>query len=503
MNLHQLIRHQIEQHLGNRDLEVDPDLKAFIASVSETYQQYDAEQERSRKAFEQAKKEHEDITSRLRSEKKLREQSIETLLSAISTLEDDPDTLWNYDKDNLLIVAEYLEYQVTRRKDIENKLKIAIDETKKASSAKSEFLSIMSHEIRSPLNIIIGMAHILKNEPHLEEQKENIDVLGIASNNLMMLINDILDYGKIESGRLELDYAPFDLKELLVSVQKANKARAAERRNKIEVEIDDDLSTHYMGDSVRIGQIVTNLVSNAIKFTSDGQVTILAEKLECEEDGSVIRVGVKDTGIGISREHQQKIFKKFTQARSNTTREYGGTGLGLAITKDLLNIMDSQISIESELGIGSYFYFDLYLPKGDEIETRELSDSSLKDLDDARLLVVDDLEYNLLIVKKILKDWNITLDFASNGEEAVSKIQSEKYDLVLMDLQMPVMDGKDATREVRRFNEQVPIIALTASTDVSIKKELLESGMNDYLSKPFNPDELYKKLEETLNRGAA
>ena len=209
------------------------------------------------------------------------------------------------------------------------------------------FLSIMSHEIRSPLNVIIGMIHILRKEKQLPEQKENLEVLDITAQNLMLLINDILDYNKIESGKLELEFTPFDLRKLVSNIKRANSNYAKEKGNRLKVFIDDDIPEYLMGDSVRIGQIITNLVSNALKFTKEGTVTVTVDVLEQDESEYAIQVAVKDTGIGISEEQQRKIFQSFTQARSDTTREYGGTGLGLAIIKQLLIIMGSQIQVKS------------------------------------------------------------------------------------------------------------------------------------------------------------
>jgi CheY-like chemotaxis protein len=225
------------------------------------------------------------------------------------------------------------------------------------------------------------------------------------------------------------------------------------------------------------------------------------------EDGTLIRLGVKDTGIGISPSGQQKIFKKFQQAKSSITSEYGGTGLGLAITKELLNIMDSQISIQSQVGEGSYFYFDLLLKESKSEPIMEFVNPLVENLAKAKLLIVDDQEYNILILKKILSDWNIQIEVASNGREAVDKVKTEVYDVVLMDLQMPIMGGYEAAKEIRKFNEDLPIIALTASATEGIEAEVFASGMTDYVSKPFNPDDLYQKLKQQiskcLNKGAA
>lgn len=498
MKLSKEITSLADKHLTSLNWRENSELLNFIESASVLSIQAQVEKMSMETNFSLAKKEYLSITSKLKEEKNLREQSIEKMLAAISTLADEKDRKATFGKEDLLQVADYLNEQVSRRKEIETELLTAIEEAENASNAKSQFLSNMSHEIRSPLNVIIGMAHILQKEEQLVGQKENIDILNIASNSLMLLINDILDYSKIESGKLELDHTAFDLNCLIENLKKAHAAGAAEKQNKVVVNIDKDLSPFYNGDVVRIGQVLTNLVSNAIKFTKNGKVEISAKELESTSSGSKIRFGVKDNGIGVSQENQIKIFEKFTQAESSITREFGGTGLGLTISKELLELMDSQLLIESNLGEGSYFYFDLILERTGEGSIHQSQFETNRNLAGARILIVDDLDYNLLILKKIMRDWNVQLDFATNGIQALEKIKTNEYDIVLMDLQMPQMDGRKATVEVREFNKELPIIALTASTDVSLKGELLELGMNDYITKPFNPKELYLKLEHSL-----
>lgn len=499
MEYHNLLRRQIKKYVSDSDLLDHPDLLKLLAAVNESYRNYDQDKALSQRAFDLADQEYFAITNKLLEEKKLREQSIEMMLNSILTLEDDPNTAWKYGKDDLLMVANYLSYQVTKRKEIEEELKKAIIRAEKASKAKSEFLSTMSHEIRSPLNVIIGMVHILRKEEHLLNQVENLEVLDITSRNLLLLINDILDYSKIESGKLELDNTDFNLVKLASNIHYANINPAKERGNKLLLSIDDNFPQCVVGDSVRIGQIITNLLSNAIKFTKDGSIKLGLALLNKENGKSNIRISVQDTGIGISKESQKKIFEHFTQAKSDTTREYGGTGLGLAITKQLLRLMGSEIHLESESGYGSTFSFVLSLPEGHCLEKKVYDTGRKKDLSGAKILVVDDLEFNLIVVKKITSDWNVNLDYARNGLEALQCIQNNNYDLVLMDLQMPVMDGQSATVEVRKFNTHVPIIALTASSNETTKQALLEAGMNDYLTKPFNPEVLYQKLRDSLS----
>lgn len=500
---HKLLRRQIRKYLSDVEWKDSIAFEKFTQAISASYASYEKDLHLSQQAFDLADQEYYEITHKLTEEKNMREQSIETLLETISLLEEMGNSEWDgikkgYDKDDLLTIANYLVHQAQRRKEIEDELKKAMVDAQQASIAKSDFLSIMSHEIRSPLNVIIGMVHILKKEDRLPEQIENLDVLDITAKNLMLLINDILDYNKIESGRLELEYTPFDMRKLVSNVKRANTNYAKEKGNKLKVLVDDDLPEFVIGDSVRIGQIITNLVSNALKFTKEGTVTVTIDVLDQVEDEYTIQLAIRDTGIGISESQQNKIFESFTQARTDTTREYGGTGLGLAIIKNLLKLMGSKIQLESEPGKGSTFFFEVKMKEGKRAEDYEFDDTEDRDLGNARLLVVDDMPFNLTIVRKIAGDWNVQIDIAENGKEAVQKIRENGYDIVLMDLQMPVMDGEEATREVRKFNPDIPIIALTASSNMSTKQILLEAGMNAYLTKPFNPDDLYAKLHEIL-----
>lgn len=499
MEKHKLLKRQIKKHLPE-NWEKNEQLAHFIAAVNESYINYEQDQALSQHAFDIADQEYNEITQKLLEEKALRDKSIETLLNSVSKLEDGKKTDWLSESNDLLNIAQYLDAQVGKRKDIEEQLKKAIKEARKASRAKSQFLSTMSHEIRSPLNVIIGMSHLLQIEDYLPDQAENLEILDIASKNLMLLINDILDYNKIESGKLELDLKPFSLIELVTNIKKANSVNAQEKGNMLKLILDSDLPKSLIGDSGRLGQIITNLVSNAIKFTKEGTIRVTVSVVKQDGKNHLVSVMVKDSGIGISKKRQQNIFEQFTQASSHITRQYGGTGLGLAISKRLLDLMESTIEIESEEGKGSTFSFDLWLRESSTVARAKFEESDKRDLSGSYILVVDDLEYNLVMIRKILGEWNVKMDLCYNGEEAVQKVREKNYDMVLMDMQMPVMDGKQATKEIRKFNSELPIIAFTALNDQASLNELYEAGMNGYLTKPFNPDEMYNKLRELLNK---
>lgn len=388
-------------------------------------------------------------------------------------------------------------------------LESANEKAELALQAKTEFLSMMSHEIRTPLNAIIGMTHILLQEEPREDQVENLDVLDFSGKNLLVIINDILDYNKIEAGKVILDIVDFNLKEVLQSIKNSQELRSNEKGISLKLYYDDDLPEYFQGDAGRLSQIINNVISNAIKFTESGGVKIIVESEKLLEESALIKVEVIDSGIGIEAENIDKIFERFIQAESDTTRKFGGTGLGLSISKKLLELMGSDINVESEIGKGSTFGFSIELTrstnsdkfkKGTKINIENLADLNV------RCLVVEDNKANQLVVGKILKSWGVEFDLAQNGQEAVEKIQEHEYELVLMDLQMPVMNGYDATKTIRNLGgeyfEKVPILALTASAMLDIKGKALSYGMDDFVTKPISPNELHQKIVKHLKKEA-
>ncbi|MDN5204830.1 ATP-binding protein [Fulvivirgaceae bacterium BMA10] len=400
---------------------------------------------------------------------------------------------------------------ITIRKIQEEELRIAKEKAIKASEAKAEFLSIMSHEIRTPLNAIIGMSQLLIGESPQEDQMENLSVLKFSADNLLVLINDILDYSKIEAGKIALEEAPFSLKNLVTGIRQSLLLKTKEKNIQFKVSYDIDVPEMLVGDQVRLGQILTNLISNAIKFTNEGHVKLDVALQEEHDDSISIYFSVEDTGIGIHKDRLEHIFQSFSQAEADIVRKYGGTGLGLSIIKGLLELFNSRIEVESELGKGSKFYFTLKFKKCDESFTDTVIvnqfkfDENLK-FDKMDLLLVEDNEVNQLIASKFLNKWNISVDFAENGEIALEKVKKKDYDLVLMDLHMPVMDGYQATAAIRGLNhnkyQQLPIIALSASASLSEKNKAFAMGMNDYVPKPFNPSDLYKKINKYTQKSA-
>jgi len=372
----------------------------------------------------------------------------------------------------------------------------------KSSHAKTEFLSVMSHEIRTPLNAIIGIAHLLKSDELPPSQAENLQTLNISAENLLCLINDILDFSKIEEGKIVLAEKNVDLRNLVNNIKMANRIRADQKGNVIKVLVDQDLPRYVIGDDIRLGQILNNLVSNAVKFTRNGTIAIEISANKITDENVEVYFSVTDTGIGIEKEKQSLIFDQFTQANTDITREFGGSGLGLAIIKRLLQLHKSEIHLHSDPGNGSKFYFTINYKRGKEEQglIRPVHGPNHEDLSGIKILLVEDVEFNVLVAEKMLSNWNAKVDVAENGLVAVGKVRERQYDIILMDLQMPVLDGYSATKHIREFNKDIPIIALTASASTDIQQKTKESGMDDYLSKPFKPNDLFDTIYKYISR---
>lgn len=386
-------------------------------------------------------------------------------------------------------------------------LEQAKKQAEQASNAKKQFLATMSHEIRTSLNAINGLSHILMLENPRADQIENLRLLNFSGEILLALINDILDISKIESGKIKLSLRPFDLRYLLTNIQKSLASRAQENKVDLSFNYDALLPDIFVGDSTRISQIIYNLVGNAIKFTESGHVTINTSLINKSGTTYTFRVGVRDNGIGISEENQSKIFDSFEQEDASISRKFGGTGLGLYISRMLLEIMGSEIKLVSSKAKGSYFYFDIKLKKGN-LAKENMSDPSSKthDFSDKHIhiLVVEDNLVNQMIIGRFMNLYNVGFDFAGDGQQALDKIKSKAYNIVLMDLQMPIMDGFRATKEIRNIKDEyyqkIPIIALTADAFQDVKDKSLSTGMNDYLSKPFRPDDLVNIINKYYHK---
>jgi two-component system sensor histidine kinase/response regulator len=406
----------------------------------------------------------------------------------------------SYDENGNIKEVTGIGEDITERQKETQELISAKEQAEKASRFKSEFLSIMSHEIRTPMNAVIGTTNLLLGEDPKPDQLEYLNTLKFSGENLLAIINDILDYNKIEAGKLELNKIPFNIYQLTQKIKKSFYSKACEKDLDVELIIDKKIPSMLVGDQVRLGQVLNNLVSNAIKFTHFGKVTIRLDKQKLDHSRVTIKFTVTDTGIGIAAENLDIIFDPFEQETQTNDTNYGGTGLGLAITKRLVELHKSTISVASEPGKGTEFSFAIAFAvasqeeKNDAHSTPPVAENSTTDLQGMRILVVDDNKMNLLIASKFLKKWQAEPDEAISGGAAVEMMTKFNYDLIIMDLQMPGMDGFETTRIIKRSNPQIPIIALTADAMPETFSKAFAAGMCDYLTKPFVPQVLFEKV---------
>ena len=406
------------------------------------------------------------------------------------------------DPDGQILGTSGIARDVTGRIKADRELKKATEEAKAASVAKTRFLANMSHEIRTPMNAIIGMVRLLLESRVSEPQIKLLDNMKTSSETLLSIINDILDFSKIESGQIEIEKTDFNLNELFRRIYDANEFRADEKGIKLSYIIDERIPEFLKGDPLHLQQILNNLVSNAIKFTQEGMVELRCELTGSENGRQRIFFLVEDTGIGISPENQKKIFNSFQQEDESITRTYGGTGLGLAISQQLVELMGGMLSVESARNKGSKFFFTIELGEGLEtkhgIDQKQLTEQTYS-LKGITLLLVEDNKFNQFIAQAILEKWKAKTVLCEDGQQALDKLRNESFDLILMDLQMPVMDGITASAIIRQeLKLKTPILALTANVVMGIEERCTKAGMQGYISKPFNEDELYKKIKLAL-----
>jgi signal transduction histidine kinase/CheY-like chemotaxis protein/HPt (histidine-containing phosphotransfer) domain-containing protein len=402
-----------------------------------------------------------------------------------------------------LVTLWYLVVQGQRQQKLIRTLDTSEKKLKEASKIQEQFVANISHEIRTPMNAILGFAGLLQKTGLDKNQHEYVRSIRSSAENLLTIINDILDLSRIESGMMHIEYLPFNVRELLDSLTTMMNVKAKSRNLYLRTEIDPSIPGILNGDAVRLTQILINLLSNALKFTHEGGVTIKAEYAEKKNDIASVRFVISDTGIGIEPAKQKTIFERFHQAQPETTRRYGGTGLGLSIVKQLVEIQNGTISIDSEPGKGSIFTVVLPYQISNETEAAKASalgvlaaEPLLKKI---KILVAEDNSMNQKLLQHLLSQWQIDFDMVNNGAEAVSALEQESndYAMVLMDIQMPEMDGYTATEKIRHdLNRQIPIVAMTAHALAGEKEKCLGAGMDDYISKPLNEEQLYKLINK-------
>ena len=501
MEYHSILNKQINKLLPEQYL-ADETIQVFLESVSNSYNTFERAKKISEHAFAISEREYNEVNTFLYQENQIKQQSISEIKKAISALSTEPLPDLENSTDDLINIVKYLQKQINKAKELEQQLILSKEIAENAAMAKSQFLSTTSHEIRTPMNAVIGFTHLLLQLDPTPEQLEYLKLLKFSAENLLVLINDILDFSKIEAGKVEFEEADFLLKDLIGNIRLALLQKANEKGIQLKLLIDQDLPEAVKGDPVRLGQILTNLISNAVKFTKEGKVTVVASLQKRTPDYTLIDFEIADTGIGIAPDKIENIFESFTQASAETTRKYGGTGLGLTITKKLLELMGSEIKVESQLGKGSTFSFSLKIKNSSAHfianNTNEQFNITEKSLRGIKVLIAEDNQINVILAKQYMKLWDVDCDVAENGSIALTLVQTNEYDLVLMDLQMPEMDGYQTTTAIRELPgdkyKNLPIIALTASAMLDIKDKAFVVGMNDYISKPFNPNELYRKI---------
>ncbi|OAD92225.1 hypothetical protein A7A78_09035 [Aequorivita soesokkakensis] len=406
-------------------------------------------------------------------------------------------TLSLYKNNNLRAKANEL------LQDKNTELQEAKENAEKASQAKAQFLSTITHELRTPMYTVTGLTHLLLEEDPKPEQKEHLNSLKFSGEYLLSLINNILDLNKLEANKVEIEKAPFNLKKRIDGVLIALKKSAEAKNNNIHYDYDPTLPNEVLGDSLKISQILINLISNSIKFTENGDIWVRVHNAEKNAKKVVVHFEVEDTGDGISKKKQNTIFESFSQGSLQINRKYGGTGLGLSIVKNLLELMGSKIFLESKLGEGSKFWFNI----GYDISETENNVTPVNDLEvvfendifeNKSVMIVEDNKINQMITKKILEKKKMVCTVVDNGMDAIKFAKEGEFDVVLMDIHMPGISGIEATKKIREFNKTVPIIALTAITIEENLEDFYKAGFNEFIPKPFNAEDFFEKINRVL-----
>lgn len=384
-------------------------------------------------------------------------------------------------------------------KEKNRELQLAKDRAEKASKARSEFLSTVSHELRTPLNAINGITHLLLKEEPKDSQLNYLHSLKFSGDYLLTFINEILEINRIESNSIQVEAINFNLKKLLTDIQNSQKEIAMKNNNVYEIDIDERIPTVIVGDPTKLSQIFLNLINNALKFTKNGNVTVSACQQMNDGENTTIHFEVVDTGIGIPEDKLDSIFDSFSQGSIEINRKYGGTGLGLNIVKKLISLLGGDIKLESKIGKGSTFSFDLTFAVSNATPQEKISSYDESVFVNKKILLIEDNKINQMITKKMLENKQMLCEIIDNGEDAIEAVKNNYYDLVLMDVHLPGINGTIATQTIRTFDDKTKIIALTAISLNENRESLLSFGMNDVLTKPFDPEDFYRIIAENVS----
>jgi len=426
---------------------------------------------------------------------------VEGSIIGVMCLQDynDEDKFLADDLNVLDFIANQIALSIQRRIMLDN-LIIARQKAEDAAQSKQIFMSTMSHEIRTPLNEVIGITNLLMQGHPREDQMDFIKTLKFSGNHLLTLVNDVLDYNKMESGKIVFEQTQFNLSDFLDEIMRSYSFRSKAKNLSFDLKKDTNLPSDVIGDPIRLNQILSNLLSNALKFTNHGSINVVVREMQRNGAQTKIEFTVSDTGIGIPKEKHSVIFEGFTQASADTTRQYGGTGLGLAICKKLIELQGGTIQIESEPDKGSTFRFVITLGVAEKTSDSQRTEAqeNYSGLEGKKILVAEDNKINFFVANKFLTGWGVIVTHAENGQIAIEKLEDDDFDLILMDLQMPIMDGIEASRRIRKSNnpriENIPIVALTAAIMSESHDKIDDLHINDYVLKPFKPHDLFERI---------
>jgi signal transduction histidine kinase/CheY-like chemotaxis protein len=408
----------------------------------------------------------------------------------------------------VVILGTFIIKRLLEQLKLINILAIEKERADKSAMIKEQFLANMSHEIRTPINAVVGFSGLLQKTPLQSDQKQFVDLIQKSGDNLLAVVNDILDISKLEAGMMRITKNPFSISEICMSMEMMFFHKATEKNISFSCTVDEDIPDTLVGDAERLNQVLINLINNALKFTSEGEVNVNVIMEKRTSDKVDLKFSIKDSGIGIPKNKLSTIFDRFEQADSETSRQYGGTGLGLSIVKKIINLQGGEINVQSETGKGSEFIFNItyeFIENPENLEnytTVHNQDNVV--FNNIKALVAEDNITNQTLLKFTLKQWNLDYDLAENGQQALDLIQKNKYDIVLMDIQMPLMDGYEAAKKIRKeVNASIPIIAMTAHVLPTEREKCINAGMNDYISKPLKETEFLKLLKKYLPHTSA